>query len=436
MGLVSLLKGKKAQEEKSIYFPGLEKTMPVQEENFQTNEQMQQNIETFFNSELINIIRSSLIQDDFNDPSLITDYYLRAIDEKISELEQQKIDEDNRLQHEKDNHEKQYLASISEIRPKMGSKISEKESLTQKLEQNKVDRMNIGLVSQLIDDLEAPISSYRKEINQLNKQIRNNVRVFEKGLEANQERFEQEKSALELAKKYPLIDLSFMNEHQNPISEFSFNKRSFYIEIPVLPSFVLKLPRLTPFKYGSPEILRQFGDNALKSVNYSLACYNEENSENELAQNSFLSNEFHTLLKDIYSFKNIFEFKGSSKKKLSHHVKMYPDKDYLVHEGFKCEILFKTYFNFLIPEPVKEKIEQAKKYFGDEIYILAETDWELKRVELPKPVPITVNERDPIFIGIKDFNSKPEAYFITAFLPSVYENYVINQNVGNKPGKN
>ncbi len=77
------------------------------------------------------------------------------------------------------------------------------------------------------------------------------------------------------------------------------------------------------------------------------------------------------------------------------------------------ENILESVFTGTIPREVRKQIREAKKDFGDSIYIIAEANWEMQQVK----------NLDPIVIGVKD----NYAWFITAFDLTTLESEIVKQ---------
>ena len=80
--------------------------------------------------------------------------------------------------------------------------------------------------------------------------------------------------------------------------------------------------------------------------------------------------------------------------------------------------------DLLIPATTRKKIQDAKEYFGDNIFILLEAKgWEINVVKHPDPDPLVVGFQDGLFFLIDEFDltnleRMVAAEFTTPQLPS------------------
>ena len=380
--------------ETKIYFPGLERTIDFEKNINRGDELTNQRILKFFDSGLFNLLQNSFLKTELQYgeiSDLVNGHYLKCLDEEVSYLREEEISYIKQLKQEKD-----YLIQTIQ------KNISEIDAINNGLNNNQFDIMNIHLMELVKKRNEEELKIYKDKLKQFSN--------TNPELDLIQEKIQH----LELGKIYPIIDLGFMLEHKVEIVELE-NKNRFDQNL------VLKLPKLTPFKYGSPSI-------NIKIKDWDIFCYHRFlNSFDENDINNSHLNNLDNALKQFYSFQNILYFSGNQNSSKSLEK---IDYDRIL------DLILITHLEHLVPPSVTQNIDKAKSYFGDQIYILAESKWDFETINRRLKVEPKPKFDCPIVVGLEYLNGDLKAHYIDSYDGSPYENLIINQNVGNKPGRN
>lgn len=82
---------------------------------------------------------------------------------------------------------------------------------------------------------------------------------------------------------------------------------------------------------------------------------------------------------------------------------------------FYFSAVFTTEFNGIIPKTTKQNLREARKIFGEEVYLIAETK--------PEEWNASVVYTDPLLIGV----AKDRAFLVDHFDTTTLENYVVDE---------
>ncbi|MGV8087320.1 MAG: hypothetical protein ACP5N1_06840 [Candidatus Woesearchaeota archaeon] len=271
------------------------------------------------------------------------------------------------------------LQKNSEIQTKTEEKISIKKDAddlikelqikSKTLENEKIDFEK--RLSGTKSDIE--IRAYTSRIDELKKQIKINTDYLNETKKNNFHNIEaiaNDIDSLKISKKYPVLDLKFLNsirtEGNNTYPKFS--------------------------------VQNYFTD---KTAEYSKTIHNHyptrEMTKTTLNISSYtiLHSYLNVLLKELPQQLD-HEFLDSGYSECSTHIK--------IQSALSC----------VIPESTKKKIRKAEKIFGKEIYLIYEAKKWTKE--------ITIMKNDPLVVGIKH----SQAYLIDLFDPTPLEKMVVD----------
>ncbi len=188
---------------------------------------------------------------------------------------------------------------------------------------------------------------------------------------------------------YPIIDLSFLNMKHPAIINSNFqNKFQRY-------DFKTVLPRFGIYSLNSPKCVVALTVKAGYKIGggSGIDCYERSIKKPKLPKE---------LVKHLIA--------GIS---ITGNKTIYYESVYLPNS---CELTFSSQFFGLIPQNVKDKIQIARKAFGEDLYLVAEAhNWETGKARL-----IHNSRDDPLIIGVKGRKS----FLIAEFDCTPLEDYV------------
>ncbi|MGV8087319.1 MAG: hypothetical protein ACP5N1_06835 [Candidatus Woesearchaeota archaeon] len=273
--------------------------------------------------------------------------------------------------------------------------------------------------------------AYDSEIQNIKTKIGSNTKNLEK-YRLNRDRtianLNLDKESKILSKTYPIINLDFLKLTKK--YSLSVNHEMFAPKNSINFSFIGKLPAFSLFNYYSGESQLKF-NLPIMSIRheYVSRCYGAKIFVKNDSMLSDLFKKYSPIncsmhYADRYNAVPEHEVFNSKNKEGNLPFKMRIETEHKITHPMEknIDVQIMPSFDIFIPDNTKDKINDAAKIFGNEIYIIKEAKYVLKGND------VVTSSVDPLVIGIKN----DKAYLIDLFDPTPLEKMVADKYIKRK----